>query len=56
MKVYLVWNGQCESNVVGRYNFVNEDINETGIKKINILRTDSRKISSFLLRHLELKV
>ena len=33
MKIYLVRHGQCESNVVGRYNFVDEDINETGIKQ-----------------------
>ncbi|MBR3280279.1 MAG: histidine phosphatase family protein, partial [Clostridia bacterium] len=38
MKVYLVRHGQCESNVIGRYNFVNEDINETGIKQAEALR------------------
>ena len=33
MKIFLIRHGQCESNVVGRYNFVNEDINEVGIKQ-----------------------
>ena len=36
MKIYLVRHGQCESNVIGRYNFVNEDINEVGIKQAEI--------------------
>lgn len=38
MKIYLVRHGQCESNVIGRYNFINEDINETGIKQAEDLR------------------
>ncbi len=41
MKLYLVRHGQCESNVIGRYNFVDEDINETGIKQAEDL---SKKI------------
>lgn len=38
MKIYLVRHGQCESNVIGRYNFKDEDINETGIKQAEDLR------------------
>ena len=38
MKIYLVRHGQCESNVIGRYNFVDEDINEMGIKQAEDLR------------------
>lgn len=38
MKIYLVRHGQCDSNVIGRYNFVDEDINETGIKQAEDLR------------------
>ena len=38
MKIYLVRHGQCDSNVIGRFNFVNEDINETGIKQAEDLR------------------
>jgi len=38
MKIYLVRHGQCESNVIGRYNFKDEDINETGIKQAIDLR------------------
>ena len=33
MKIYLVRHGQCDSNVIGRYNFLDEDINETGIRQ-----------------------
>lgn len=44
MKIYLVRHGQCESNVVGRYNFVNEDINETGIKQAEDLREKIKDI------------
>ena len=38
MKIDLVRHGQCESNVIARYNFVDEDINETGIKQAEELR------------------
>ena len=38
MKIYLVRHGQCESNVIGRYNFIDEDLNETGIKQANDLK------------------
>lgn len=44
MKIYLVRHGQCESNVLGRYNFVNEDINEVGIKQAEDLREKIRDI------------
>ena len=44
MKVYLVRHGQCESNVIGRYNFVDEDINETGIKQAEDLREKIKDI------------
>ncbi len=44
MKIYLVRHGQCESNVIGRYNFVNEDINETGIKQAEDLRESIKDI------------
>ena len=46
MKVYLVRHGQCESNVIGRYNFVDEDINETGIKQAEDLRDSDNVIFS----------
>ena len=45
MKVYLVRHGQCESNVIGRYNFVDEDINETGIKQAEDLREKIKYIN-----------
>ena len=45
MKIYLVRHGQCDSNVVGRYNFVNEDINETGIKQAEDLRDKIKNIN-----------
>ena len=38
MKIYLVRHGQCDSNVIGRFNFVDEDINETGIKQAEDLK------------------
>lgn len=38
MKLYLVRHGQCDSNVIGRYNFVDEDINENGIQQAKELR------------------
>lgn len=58
MKIYLVRHGQCESNVIGRFNFVNEDINETGIKQAEDLRDTIKNldydivISSPLIRAL----
>lgn len=33
MKIYLVRHGQTDSNLTSIYNYVNEDINETGIKQ-----------------------
>ncbi|MBQ9319140.1 MAG: histidine phosphatase family protein [Bacilli bacterium] len=45
MKIYLVRHGQCESNVIGRYNFVNEDINEVGIKQAENLRDIIKNIN-----------
>ena len=45
MKIYLVRHGQCESNVIGRYNFVNEDINETGIYQAESLKEEIKKIN-----------
>ncbi len=44
MKVYLVRHGQCESNVIGRYNFLDEDINETGIKQAEDIREKIKDI------------
>ena len=44
MKIFLIRHGQCESNVVGRYNFVNEDINEVGIKQAENLREKIKDI------------
>lgn len=44
MKIYLVRHGQCESNVIGRYNFIDEDINETGIKQAENLREKINEI------------
>ena len=49
MKVYLVRHGQCESNVIGRYNFVDEDINETGIKQAEDLREKIKDIDYDIL-------
>ena len=45
MKIYLVRHGQCESNVIGRYNFIDEDINENGIKKAEELREKIKEIN-----------
>ncbi len=45
MKIYLVRHGQCESNVIGRYNFINEDINETGVKQAEDLREKIKGIN-----------
>ena len=45
MKIYLVRHGQCESNVIGRYNFVDEDINETGIKQAKDLSEKIKDIN-----------
>lgn len=44
MKIYLVRHGQCDSNVIGRYNFIDEDINETGIKQAEKLRDKINEI------------
>lgn len=44
MKVYLVRHGQCDSNVIGRYNFIDEDINEVGIKQAEYLREKIKDI------------
>ena len=44
MKIYLVRHGQCDSNVIGRYNYINEDINETGIKQSEELRDRIKSI------------
>ena len=49
MKIYLVRHEQCESNVIGRYNFVDEDINETE-KKTLILEQKTINQKSFLVR------
>lgn len=38
MKIYIVRHGQTDSNVIGIYNYVSEDINETGIKQAEALR------------------
>lgn len=38
MKVYLVRHGQTDTNISNLYNFVNEDINATGIQQAKELR------------------
>ena len=45
MKIYLVRHGQCESNVIGRCNLIDEDINETGIKQAEDLREKIKDIN-----------
>ncbi len=45
MKIYLVRHGQCESNVIGRYSLIDEDINETGIKQAEDLREKIKDIN-----------
>ena len=45
MKIYLVRHGQCDSNVIGRYNFIDEDINETGIKQAKDLQDKIKEIN-----------
>ena len=45
MKIYLVRHGQCESNVIGRYNFIDEDINDVGIKQAEDLRNIIKNIN-----------
>ena len=44
MKIYLVRHGECESNVIGRYNFINEDLNENGIKQAENLKALIKEI------------
>lgn len=38
MKVYLVRHGECDSNVLGIYNYRSEDLNEHGIKQAEFLK------------------
>ena len=45
MKIYLVRHGQCDSNVIGRYNLIDEDIDETGIKQAEDLREKIKDIN-----------
>ena len=45
MKIYLIRHGQCDSNVIGRYNFFDEDINEVGIKQAEELREEIKNIN-----------
>lgn len=44
MRIYLVRHGQCDSNLLGRYNFIDEDINENGIKQAEELQDKIRKL------------
>ena len=44
MKIYLTRHGQCDSNVIGRYNFVDEDINDNGIKQAEDLKEKIKDI------------
>ena len=41
MKIYLVRHGQCNSNLNKIYNYVNEDLNDTGVEQAKEL---SKKI------------
>ena len=45
MKIYLVRHGQCDSNVIGRYNFVDEDLNEIGVKQAEDLKDKIKDIN-----------
>ena len=45
MKLYLVRHGQCDSNVIDRFNIVSEDLNETGIKQVESLRDKIKDIN-----------
>lgn len=38
MKVYIVRHGECNSNVLGIYNYKSEDLNENGIKQAEFLK------------------
>ncbi len=38
MKVYIVRHGECNSNVLGIYNYKSEDLNESGIKQAEFLK------------------
>lgn len=56
MKVYLVRHGKCDSNVLGIYNYRNEDLNDEGIKQAYTLKEKIQNIefdaifSSLLIR------
>ena len=44
MKIYLVRHGQTNSNLTSIYNYVNEDINENGIKQAEELKEKIKDI------------
>lgn len=56
MKVYLVRHGECNSNVLGIYNYRSEDLNEAGIIQAELLKEKLKDIefdaifSSILIR------
>lgn len=56
MKIYLVRHGECNSNVLGIYNYRREDLNSEGINQAHILKEKIQNIefdaifSSVLLR------
>lgn len=44
MKVYIVRHGECNSNVLGIYNYKSEDLNEKGIKQAKFLKEQIKSI------------
>lgn len=56
MKVYLVRHGECNSNVLGIYNYKSEDLNENGVKQAKFLKDQIKDLefdaifSSVLIR------
>ena len=44
MKIYLIRHGECPSNALKIYNYLDESLNEVGIKQANILKEQIKNI------------
>ncbi len=44
MKIYLIRHGECPSNALKIYNYLDESLNEVGIKQANILKDKIKNI------------
>lgn len=45
MKIYLVRHGQCDLNLNNIYNYIDEDLNETGIEQAKNLNEKIKNIN-----------